>query len=126
MEGEYQVISKNDLCKNDGIYEKIFDEKKNRTILVKNDVLLFELKDSKTINYYLNCMNENYEVLNGYIKILKKKEFKNCQFYYYIVIQEKNEEEEQKEFKKNKIIEDILKFKFFFLDSNISDKIIMK
>ena len=113
MDGAYKVISKYNLSKAAGIYEKIFDEKKkNKEIFVKNDVLLFELKDSKTINYCLNCMYDNYDILNGYVKLLKKKkEFKNCEFYY-IGIQEKNEEEEEeKEFKKNKIIEDVLKVK---------------
>ena len=57
-------------------------------------------------------MYDNYEVINGYVKILKnKKEFKNCEFYY-IGIQEKNREEKEKDVNKN-ITEGILKIKLF-------------
>ena len=82
MAGAYKVISKYNVSKTARIYEKIFDKKKNKKFLVKNDVLLFELKDNKAINYCLNCMHDNYDVLNGYIKILKnKKRFKNIFFH---------------------------------------------
>ena len=63
-------------------------------------------------------MYDNYEVINGYVKILKnKKEFKNCEFYY-IGIQEKNREEKEKDVNKN-ITEGILKIKLFFFHNNI-------
>ena len=118
IDGAYKVISKYNLSKAAGINEKKFDEKKNENIFAKNDVLLFEIKDSKVTNYCLNCMYDNYEVINGYVKILKnKKEFKNCEFYY-IGIQEKNREEKEKDVNKN-ITEGILKIKLFFFHNNI-------
>ena len=123
IDGAYKVISNYNLNKAAGIDEKIFDEKKKKDIFVKNDVLLFELKDSKTKNYCLNCMYDNYEVLNGYVKTLKNKnEFKDCEFYY-IGIQEGEEEAKESNDKKNNKIEDILKIKlFFFHNSKIFGK----
>ena len=50
-------------------------KKKN---FINNDILLFELKDSTIENIAYDCLRKNYKVLNGYIKILKKKkEFQN-------------------------------------------------
>ena len=118
IDGAYKVISNYNLKKSVGIEEKIFDEKKKKDIFFKNDILLFELKDTKTQNYCLNCMYDNYEVLNGYVKTIKtKNDFKDCEFYY-IGIQEGKEEAKEKD-DKNKI-EGILKIKlFFFYDSQI-------
>ena len=54
----------------------------------KNDILLFEIKDTAAESQGLQCINLNYNVMNGYIKTLKQKEqLKNCEFYY-ILIQE--------------------------------------
>lgn len=55
----------------------------NNTIFQKNDVLLFELKDSLSENNISRCMIDNYDIINEKIKILKRKnEFKNCNFFY--------------------------------------------
>ena len=118
IDGAYKVISNYNLNKAAGIDEKIFDQKKKKNIFVKNDVLLFELKDSKKKNYCLDCMLDNYEVLNGYVKILKNKnEFKDSEFYY-IGVQEGEEEAKENDVKSHNIREDKLKIKLFFFHNN--------
>lgn len=64
----------------------------SQNIFKKNDILLFEIKDTSTESQGLQCINLNYNVMNGFIKTLKhKEEFKNCKFYYILIQENKKE-----------------------------------
>ena len=96
LDGAFKVIDTYNFTKNSKL-EAIDLEKEKSTpsdvIFKKDDVLLFELKDSTIENIALRCLYHNYESINGYVKLLKEtEEFKDSTFYY-IGIQEKKESE---------------------------------
>ena len=80
LDGGYRVKAQYNFEQVSGLkelncYNNKTNEKKN---FINNDILLFELKDSTIENIAYDCLRKNYKVLNGYIKILKKKkEFQN-------------------------------------------------
>ena len=98
LDGAYKVIKEYNFLEVSKLKEIKIDDSSN-SLFHPGDILLFELKDSVTSNIALDCIKNNYKVINGFISILKKKkEFQNCNFYY-IGIQE--EDEEPKKRKKN-------------------------
>lgn len=94
LDGGYRVKAQYNFEQVSGLKElNCYNNKTNeKKIFINNDILLFELKDSTIENIAYDCLRKNYKVLNGYIKILKKKkEFQNCQFFY-IGIQERKKQ----------------------------------
>ena len=117
LDGGYKIIKKYDFNTVSGFTEKKIGDSYQSTYFNTDDILLFELKDSLIDNVAIKCIKENYKIINGYIKVIKKeKQFQNCRFFY-IGIQEGKESEEDKDalFKKEniKIDYDELKVKLF-------------
>jgi hypothetical protein len=95
-----------------------------QNIFKKNNILLFEIKDTTSESQGLQCINLNYNVMNGFIKALKRKEeFKNCEFYY-ILIQENKKEKNYNLYAdlikeiQSKIQKDNLYVKFYLFNEN--------
>jgi len=117
LDGGYKIIKKYDFNKVSGFTEEKIGDSYQSTYFNTDDILLFELKDSLIDNIAIKCIKENYKVINGYIKVIKKeKQFQNCRFFY-IGIQEGKESEKDKDtsFKKENITIDFdeLKVKLF-------------
>ena len=72
IDAAFQVINDYNFVKYAGIREFNIIEN-SKKIFEKNDVLLFELKDTSIETTGLECINYNYNVINGYIKAIKKK-----------------------------------------------------
>ena len=94
----------------------------SQNIFKKNDILLFEIKDTATEFQGLQCINYNYKVMNGFVKTLKQEEeFKNCEFYYILIQENKKEKGVNlyadliKEIK-TKTRKSILQVKFYLFD----------
>ena len=88
----YKVKKEYDFLKYSGLKEFNLNELEEPTIFKANDILLFELKDSPIDNTALKCLNYNYNVLNGHIKLLKKDPaFKDCRFFYIGIQEAKSE-----------------------------------
>lgn len=94
LDGAYKVLNDYNFEELSKMEEFKINENK-KPIFKKDDILLFEMKDSSIEFIGLQCINSNFEVINGYVKVLKKKdEFKNYSFYY-ILIQENKEIKDQ-------------------------------
>ena len=89
IDAAFQVINDYNFAKYAEIKE--FNIKENsKKIFKKNDILLFEIKDTSMEYTCLECITYNYNVINGYIKTLKKNnEFKDNNFYYMLLQENK-------------------------------------
>lgn len=94
FDGGYKVIKEYDFNKFSGFKEHKIGDSFQNTYFKNGDILLFELKDSLIDNLAINCLKDNYKIINGYTKVIKEeKQFKNCKFFY-IGIQEAKEPED--------------------------------
>ena len=92
IDGAYKVIKEYDFLQYSGLKEFNINESEEITKFKENDILLFELKDSSIDNKALECLNNNYNVLNGHIKLLKEDSaFKDCRFFYIGIQEGKSE-----------------------------------
>ena len=89
---------------------------------------MFEIKDTSMEYTCLECITYNYNVINGYIKAIKKNdEFKDNKFYYILLQQNKDAKDANLYIDllndlKNKITDDLIVQFYLFDDRKLFGK----
>ena len=84
FDGGYKVIKEYGFNKVSEFKKQKISDSYQNTYFNNYDILLFELKDSLIDNISIKCLKDNYKIINGYIKVIKKeKQFKKCKYFLY-------------------------------------------